>query len=203
MDDAERQRTMDFILQQQAQLAASMQKNEEESLKRNQRDTRRDVSIAQIRRLLARTIWERRRDRRDWNARMAALANAQMRSDQAGARLEESMAALIDAQIRSEDAQVKSEEAQVRADERIAALADAQSNSEKKHDRSEEWRTQIEESFARSNERLAYLEDLTARNSEAIAKLTESNDRNSEAIAKLTEVVTDMARRRNGGEESA
>jgi hypothetical protein len=44
----------------------------------------------------------------------------------------------------------------------------------------------MEESFARSTERLAYLEDLTARN--------------SEAIAKLTDVVTDMARRRSGGD---
>jgi hypothetical protein len=185
MTDEERQRTMDFILQQMAQLSATMQRNEEESLKRNQRDTRRDVSIAQIRKLLARTIWERRRDRRDWNERMAALANAQMRSDEAQSRLDEKMDALIDAQMRSDEAQSR--------------LAAAQTKSEETQSRSDEWRTQMEESFVRSNERLVYLEDLTARNSEAIAKLTESNERNSEAIAKLTEVVTDIARRKNGG----
>jgi hypothetical protein len=163
MTDEERQRTMDFILRQQAQLAASMQRYEEDKQKGEKADTRRDVSIAQIRRLLARTIWERRRDRGEWNERMAALADAQMRSEQARLRLDESMTALVDAHIRSEDVQAK---------------------SEGKHTRTEEWRTQMEESFARSNERLAYMEDLTARN--------------SEAIAKLTEVVTDIARRRGG-----
>ncbi|MET0648599.1 MAG: hypothetical protein ABW208_18460 [Pyrinomonadaceae bacterium] len=175
MTDEERQRTMDFILQQMAQFAASIQRSEEEREKRERTDRRRDVSIEQIRRILARSIWERRCDRRDWNERMAALVNAQMRSDEARSRLDEKMDALIDVQVRSEETQ----------------------------SRSEEWRTQMEESFARSNERLAYLEDLTARNSEAVGKLAVSNDRNSEAITKLTEVVTDIARRRNGDEESA
>ena len=166
MDDAERRRTMDFILRQQAEFAASMQRHEEERHKREKADTRRDVSIVQIRRMLAQTIREFRRDRRDLNERMAALANAQLRSEQARSRLDESMTALVDAQIRSEDVQTKSEE---------------------KHARTEEWQTQMEESFARSDKRLAYLEDLTARN--------------SEAIAKLTDVVADIARR-NGGESA-
>jgi len=190
MDDAERQRTMDFILQQMAQVSASMQRNEEESLKRNQRDARRDVSITQIRKLLARTIWERRRDRRDWNERMAALVNAQMRSDEARSRLDEKMNALVDAQIRSEDAQVKSDEKQSRTDE---------------------WQARMEESFAPSDARMTRLEEeaerngkdmdallqTTERNSEAIAKLTESQDRNSEAIAKLTDVVAGQNRPRS------
>jgi hypothetical protein len=168
MNDEERQRTMDFILRQQAQFAASVQRNAEERQKREKADKRRDISIAQIRRILAQTIREFRRDRRDLNERMAALANAQLRSEQARTRLDESMTALVDAQIRAEDAQFK---------------------SEGKHAQTEEWRVQMEESFARSDERQTHLEDLTARN--------------SEAIAKLTEVVTELARRRNGGDASA
>ncbi|MFN2415671.1 MAG: hypothetical protein ABR603_11040 [Pyrinomonadaceae bacterium] len=158
---------MDFILRQMAQFTARMQRDEEEQQKREWADTRRDFSIAQIRRILAQTIWEFRRDRRYLNERMAALANAQLRSEASGARLDESMAALVDAQIRSEDAQARFEE---------------------KHARSDEWRAQMEESFARSTERLAYLEVLTARNSEAISKLTD---------------VVGQGRRRSGGEDSA
>jgi hypothetical protein len=104
MTDEERQRTMDFIVQQMAQLAASAQRNEEGRRRREQKDSRRDVSIAQIRRLLARTIWERRRDRTDWNERMAALANAQVRADERQVLLDEKMNALIDAQLRTEEA---------------------------------------------------------------------------------------------------
>ena len=159
MTDEERQRTMDFILQQMAQLAASVQRNEEERHNRKQQDARRDVSIAQIRKILAGAIWESRRYRREFNERMAALVNAQMRADERHSHLDEKMNALVDAQIRSEEAQSSSGG----------------------------WRTRMEESYARSDERLARLEDLTTRN--------------SEAITKLTEVVTDIARRRNGGEE--
>ena len=104
MDDAERQRTMDFILQQMAQFAASVQRNVEERQRREQADTRRDVSIAQIRRILAGSIWESRRYRRDFNERMAALVNAQMRADEARSRFDEKMNALIDAQLRTEEA---------------------------------------------------------------------------------------------------
>jgi hypothetical protein len=161
MDDAERQRTMDFILRQQAQFAASSQRNEEkmETLKR--------VVVAMAR------------------------------------------------QFRKDRADLK---------ERIAALIDAQLNSEDKQSRSNEWQTQMERNFARSEARMTRLEkdaernskeiaallQTTERNSEAIEKLAASHDRtrqdiaallvttarNSEAIAKLTEVVTDIARRR-------
>jgi hypothetical protein len=175
MTDEERQRTMNFILEQMAQLAASAQRHEEEKQKREKADTRRDVSIAQIRRLLAWTIWERRRDRRDWNERMAALANAQLRADERHSQLDEKMNALIDAQMRSEEAQSR--------------LSAAQAKSGEAQSRSDAWQARMEENFARSTERLAYLEDLTARN--------------SVAIEKLTDAVADMARRRNGGDGAA
>jgi hypothetical protein len=104
MTDEERQRTMDFILQQMAQVAVGIQRNEEERQRREQADTRRDVSVTQIRRILAGAIWESRRYRRDFNERMAALVNAQMRSDEARSHLDEKMNALIAAQLRTEEA---------------------------------------------------------------------------------------------------
>ena len=104
MTDEERQRTMDFILQQMAQFAVSIQRSEEERQKRERKDSRRDVSIEQIRRILAGAIWESRRDRRDFNGRMAALVNAQVRADEGRSRLDDKMNALIDAQLRTEEA---------------------------------------------------------------------------------------------------
>jgi hypothetical protein len=83
MTDEERQRTMDFILRQMAQFAASIQRSEEERQRREREDARRDVGISQIRKILAGTIREFRRSRRDLDERMAALVDAQMRTEEA------------------------------------------------------------------------------------------------------------------------
>ena len=135
MDDAERQRTMDFILRQMAQLAASAQRNEEEKQKRERKDDRRDVSITQIRRILAGAIWESRRYRRDFNERIAALVNAQTRADERHSLLDEKMNALVDAQIRTEEAMRSLAATTERNSVDIAALAkanktDGKANSE-------------------------------------------------------------------------
>jgi hypothetical protein len=83
MTDEERQRTMDFILEQMAQFSASIQRHEEERQRREQEDAGRDISITQIRRILAGSIWETRRYRKDMNERMAALVDAQIRTEEA------------------------------------------------------------------------------------------------------------------------
>lgn len=161
MDDAERQRTMDFILRQQAQLAVSAQRGEEEH--------------ARLRRVVVMMARQFRQDRSDLKERIAALINAQMQSEER--------------QARAEDRQARTEEWQARAEERQA--------------RTEEWQAQMEESFARSDARMTRLEEEAERSSAAIAKLAASTDRNSEAIAKLTDVVADIAQRRNGDKDSA
>ncbi len=76
MDDAERQHTMDFILRQQAQTAADMQRNEEEHARFNK-------SLKQVRSTLALLAWQFRRERKDLNERMAALVDAQVRTEEA------------------------------------------------------------------------------------------------------------------------
>lgn len=124
MTGEERQRTMDFILQQMAQFAASIQRSEEEREKRERTDRRRDVSIEQIRRLLARSIWERRRDRRDWNERMAALVDAQVRSEGTQSRSGEWRTHMEESFARSNERLAYLEDLTARNSEAIAKLTD-------------------------------------------------------------------------------
>ncbi len=76
MTDEERQRTMNFILEQMAQVAAGAQRNEEEH-------TRFTKSLKQVRGTLALLSWQFRRERKDLNERMAALVDAQLRTEEA------------------------------------------------------------------------------------------------------------------------
>lgn len=76
MDDAERQRTMDFILRQQAQFTAGMQKLEEA-------DTRASLRLDRLERTLVLMAQQFRRERRDLRGRVAALVTAQMRTEEA------------------------------------------------------------------------------------------------------------------------
>ena len=68
MDDAERQRTMDFILQHQAHFAAGMQRFEEQMI------TLRRVVV-----MMARQF---RSERSDLRERLAALVDAQIKSEE-------------------------------------------------------------------------------------------------------------------------
>ena len=104
MTDEERQRTMDFILQQQAQFAAGMQRLEEQQSRfaeqqsrfaeqqsrfaeqqsqfsENQR--RVDGRIDQLRRVVLMTVRQFRRERRDLRERIAALVDSQIRTEEA------------------------------------------------------------------------------------------------------------------------
>jgi septation ring formation regulator EzrA len=161
MTDEERQRTMDFILQQQAQFAAGMQSLEEA-------DARASIRLDRLERTLVLMARQFRRERGDLRERTTALTNAQ---------------------IKSEEKLSHSDERQTQAEENFA--------------RSNERLTRVEESFVRSDARLTRLEDLTERNSKAIAALTASDDRNRQDIAALAKVVGDLARRRDGGGDSA
>ena len=89
MDDAERQSTMDFILRQQAQFAAGMQRNEE------QMTTLRRVVV-----MMARQFREERSDLRE---RVAALVDAQMKSEEKQSRSGEWQAQMEKNFARSEE----------------------------------------------------------------------------------------------------
>ena len=97
MDDAERQRTMDFILSQQAQFAAGMQRLEENQSRFAEQQSRfaeqqsqfaenqqrADDRIDQLRRVVLMMVRQFRRERRDLRERMAALVDAQIRTEEA------------------------------------------------------------------------------------------------------------------------
>lgn len=97
MDDAERQRTMDFILKHQAHFAAGMQRLEEQQTRFAEQQTRfaeqqsgfaenqqrMDGRIDQLRRVVLMTVRQFRRERRDLRERIAALVDAQMRTEEA------------------------------------------------------------------------------------------------------------------------
>ena len=89
MTDEERQRTMDFILQQQAQFAASMQKVEEgmqrfeEGMQRlEEADARASRRLDRLERTLILMAQRFRRERQDLRERITALVDAQMRTDE-------------------------------------------------------------------------------------------------------------------------
>src|ERR1043165_4585885 len=75
MDDEERQRTMDFILRQQAQFTVGMQKLEEQQAQFS-------GELKSVRRVVVLLARQFRRERGDLRERIAALVDAQIRSEE-------------------------------------------------------------------------------------------------------------------------
>ena len=87
MNDEERQRTMDCILQQQAQFATGMQRLEDADARASRRLDRLERTLV----LMARRF---RRERDDLQERMTALVDAQIRTEEAAARMEDAVRSL-------------------------------------------------------------------------------------------------------------
>jgi|ERR1051326_5582663 hypothetical protein len=83
MNDEERQRTMDFILKQQAQFAVGMQKLEEGMERLEQADVRASLRLDRLERTVVLIARQFRRERKDLRERIAALADAQIRTEEA------------------------------------------------------------------------------------------------------------------------
>jgi len=99
--DEERQRTMDFILQQQAQFAAGMQRSEERMQRLEEADARASRRMDRFERVLVLMAQRFRRERRDMRERINALIEAQMRTEEAGLRMEEAVLSLTTATERN------------------------------------------------------------------------------------------------------
>jgi len=97
MDDEERQRTMDFILQQQAQFSAGMQRLEEA-------DARADRRLGRLERTVVLMIRQFRRERRDLRERIAALVDSQIRTEEITRQNSEDIRALNAAMERDYEA---------------------------------------------------------------------------------------------------
>ncbi len=111
MDDAERQRTMDFILRQQAQFAAGMQRHEEQTLT--------------LRRVVAMMARQFRRERSDLRERVAALVDAQIKAEGKQSRSGEWQARMEKNFARSEERMSRLESDAERTRKDLVALTHA------------------------------------------------------------------------------
>jgi chromosome segregation ATPase len=177
MNDQERQRTMDFILRQQAQFTAGMQKLEEQQTqfsagmqKLEEQQTQfaaglqgtnnRLESLGRVVVLVARQF---RRERKDLRERIAALVNAQ----------------------------IKTEENLSRSDERLTRLEDITRST------SENIRA-LTAATERNSEDIRALTAATERNGEDIRALTTATERDRENISALADMIDKMFRGRGG-----
>ncbi len=145
---------------------------------------------------------------RELAANVAALAEAQRRTEERVTRLEDAVAALAEAQRRSEErlsaleervthledavaalaeAQRRTEERVTRLEDAVAALAEAQRRSEERLSALEERMTRLEEAHLRLEERVTFLEERMLRVEERLEEL-------SRAVVGLQQAVADLQR---------
>ena len=117
MTDEERQRLMDFILNQQAQFSVNMQKLEEEDVRSNKR-------IDRLERVLSLAIRSYRRERKETREKINALVNSQTHTEDVVEKLGESHARLAEALTKLAESHAKLAKSQVHADKRLDALID-------------------------------------------------------------------------------
>ncbi len=150
---------------------------------------------------------------RELAAKVAALVEAQARTEEQVARLAETQARtedqlrrleegvtqvegaltrLAEAQARTEERVGRLEEAVARLDERVTRLeeamvrlAEAQARTEERVGRLEEAVARLAEAQARTGEQVAGLEERTSRLEEAVARLAEAQARTEEQVGRL------------------
>lgn len=182
MTEEDRERTMNFILEQQAQFAAGMQKSEErmqrfeEGMQRlEQADVRADRRWSKLERTVILIVNQFRHERRDLRGRISALVNAQIKSED---RLAASDARLTRLERITERNITTSDERFLNTEERLMRIEEM-----------------IERNNTLSEKRLARIEDVAERNIESIQALEEITRRNSVDIGELAKIV---ARKQNG-----
>src|ERR1044072_5632522 len=133
------QRMMEFILEQQAQLTANQQRSAERSARADERIARADERINRANKLITRTA--RTVDRlatvtvertsalsEELDAKFAALVDAQMRTEESIKRSDETfnakINALVESQMRTEEVVKRLSERGEKTDEAVRNLAD-------------------------------------------------------------------------------
>ena len=91
MTPEERQRQMDFILEQQAQFTANVQQLQEAQTRGEQRTGR----LERVVKLMVRAGLRARRDAADQDARITTLVDSQFRTEEISRRNSEDIAALV------------------------------------------------------------------------------------------------------------
>ena len=125
MTDEERQRTMDFILQQQAQFAAGMQKLEGQQAQLSSEVKSVNASVKQLRRVAVMAAGQLRRERTDLRERMAALVDAQVKSEDKASHTEDRLKRIEENHARAEARMTRTEDLAQRTSKDIAALTQA------------------------------------------------------------------------------
>jgi hypothetical protein len=123
MNDEERQRTMDFILQQQAQFTANMQRLEEQQTQLASSQQKADGRLKRVERVVVQMAQQFRQERRDLRERIGALVDAQITSEDKASRTEDVMKRLEESHVRSEARLTRVEDLTERNSKDIAALA--------------------------------------------------------------------------------
>jgi hypothetical protein len=101
MNDEERQRTMDFILQQQAQFTVGMQKLEEQQAQLTTDVQRTNAGLGRLERVVVLMAQQFRRERRDLRERISALVDAQVKTEEITRQNSEAIRALTKADDKS------------------------------------------------------------------------------------------------------
>jgi chromosome segregation ATPase len=125
----------------------------------------------------------------DVDVKIAALVDAQIHTEESVKKMGEALRVLADAQIRTEESVKETQESAKKTDEALRALADAQI-------RTEESVKETQESAKKTDEALRALADAQIRTEES-AKKTD------EALRRLTALVDRYIRERRNGDSGA
>jgi hypothetical protein len=129
MTEDERRQKMDFILHQQAQFAAGMQRLEES-------DERAEKRIGRLERVVKLAIRAGLRERREFRERYNALLDTQIRTEDSVSALratqDRAFSTLLAAQQKTDEQIAKLVEAQSKTDQNVSRLLEAQSKTDAK-----------------------------------------------------------------------
>src|SRR5919205_1512281 len=168
MTEEERQRTMNFILEQMAQVAAVAQRNEE--------------GHARLTRVVVMMARQFRKERSDLKERIGALVDAQMRSEERSEKWQERAGKW---QERAEESQARTEEWQARMEESFARSDARMTRLEADAERSRRDLDTLRYAVESHDDDITALFLINKSNSEAIARLVASNDRNDRKSTRL------------------
>lgn len=96
MTDEERQRQMDFILNQQAQFATNMQRLEEADERARQEDQKATKRFDRLERVMKMVVRAGLRERKDTRQKIAALVDSHIKLAESQAHTDKRLDALID-----------------------------------------------------------------------------------------------------------
>lgn len=115
--------TRQFILEQQAQFAADIQQLSEAQ-------ARTEQVVAQTGEIVGRLAYATHQGFTDVNAKINALVDSQIRTDESQIRTDDKIKALVESQLRTDEKINALVDSQLRTDERISVLVNSQKQTD-------------------------------------------------------------------------